>query len=661
MKKYFLGVTYWAINHTLYVGINPDAARDAFIYKSVLAHELCHVEDFLNNIFPRWLDNEKPDIEDEESEPNWSKNDDDDDGSGTEEVDIDGHGPKWLQIANRINGIYGNNFITIYTGDRFKYSLVGNIKTGKLYIPKEPVTEAVDNQINDDGWILPSGKFIPLNFRLSNHLMILRDHGMDSYKEAYKEGWIHLYILNRTTVELDTTTVGTENSKKLMNVVRTRLAQKYPSIILSIWGESGFKKKTLEWNGRYFDTYRRRDESINEGISVQQVGQDGWLLPTGKFIPNAPGEGHWNTLKKAGIKTYTSAWRKGWLHVSCQGRGECVIQTILPYERVCKRSEKIATDIQSSFPNIFLLCGESFGNDEYEWTGKEFVRNAKRRNMYESYGSPATKARHSFFVHTASSLISRDDVAKHLASLWHHSVTPEQVNHLLQADWYELKKVPLDLIRAEEGCFSEEQAKEYGSRLTPLPPVILQPRDYWDDDSPIVDGHHRAYAAYLRGDKDIMAYVPVEDSLIPPRGGRFAANHIFESYDTPATKASGVAFIKRNGSKTSPIDDDGWLLPNGTFVPNGITRGHVTTALKMGFKYGYDAAYEAGLIRLSIYIHQFETSQQMSPRLENLVIKAIKRMRSSQDATLISGSGSPFYKRFNWDGKQLVSQNRRAW
>jgi hypothetical protein len=88
---------------------------------------------------------------------------------------------------------------------------------------------------------------------------------------------------------------------------------------------------------------------------------------------------------------------------------------------------------------------------------------------------------------------------------------------------------------------------------------------------------------------------------------------------------------------------------------------------KMGYGRGYDEAFTAGLLRVAFMGFgrggdgeaYLETDKRMSPELEKIVLKAIKRFPKGYGLEFVSGSGTGFQKRFDWDGRQLVPQRRQ--
>jgi preprotein translocase subunit YajC len=108
---------------------------------------------------------------------------------------------------------------------------------------------------------------------------------------------------------------------------------------------------------------------------------------------------------------------------------------------------------------------------------------------------------------TAAQLYTRQEVAEHIAQLWHSAnADSNTIATWLDADEYELRDVPLSEI-PDWGCNDEDLASEYASLSTPFPAIVLNPD--WE----IIDGCHRYAAALKRGDKTIPAYVPVKKSV----------------------------------------------------------------------------------------------------------------------------------------------------
>src|SRR5208337_870551 len=147
-------------------------------------------------------------------------------------------------------------------------------------------------------------------------------------------GWIHLFVARTDKVLLDTTNPNVADNKNLDKFVKKYLSH-FPIVKLTIWARDyAGDAKFYEWNGRYFDTAKnknRYDESLNENAD-----HEGWMWPSGQFIPNINGAGHWDTLKRKGFASYGDAWKKGWIHVSIES-SECILSSYLPMEKIEKR------------------------------------------------------------------------------------------------------------------------------------------------------------------------------------------------------------------------------------------------------------------------------------------------------------------------------------
>jgi len=101
--------------------------------------------------------------------------------------------------------------------------------------------------------------------------------------------------------------------------------------------------------------------------------------------------------------------------------------------------------------------------------------------------------------------VSGEDVVSYVQKMnkWSDRQTAYQVVGLDAGGDYVLKKVSLRELEAGDN-HDPERGEEYANMKTPFPPIVL------DMDGQIRDGNHRVYAAKLRGDKTIMAYVPLD-------------------------------------------------------------------------------------------------------------------------------------------------------
>lgn len=109
---------------------------------------------------------------------------------------------------------------------------------------------------------------------------------------------------------------------------------------------------------------------------------------------------------------------------------------------------------------------------------------------------------------------------------------------------------------------------------------------------------------------------------------------------------------------TGPITRDGWLFPDDKFRPNGNWDTHIDAAMKLGF-FGYQDAYNHGMVRVSVgYTGFMETIQPMNDKLDDLLIRAAKRMTNVSEIKAWTGDGETFEK-YDWDGKQFNLQRSR--
>ena len=122
-------------------------------------------------------------------------------------------------------------------------------------------------------------------------------------------------------------------------------------------------------------------------------------------------------------------------------------------------------------------------------------------------------------------------------------------------------------------------------------------------------------------------------------------------------------------NKKTPIDGEGWLLPDGKFISFNMRRDyvlHVDVAREAGFS-GYDDAYAHGWIRISRRYsgknngrYYLETKLPMNDKMEQNIVEAIRRMVDVVYVTIWVGEGKTFQK-FEWNGKEIVKANKRSW
>lgn len=106
-----------------------------------------------------------------------------------------------------------------------------------------------------------------------------------------------------------------------------------------------------------------------------------------------------------------------------------------------------------------------------------------------------------------SKKISSDEVFSHVER--YHS-EPEDFRNgdleerIYSSSLYELRDIEVKFLD-DQWRICEELAYEYSEEKTDFPPVVLL--DYGNNVYDIVDGSHRIFAARLRKDKTIKAYV----------------------------------------------------------------------------------------------------------------------------------------------------------
>ncbi len=114
-------------------------------------------------------------------------------------------------------------------------------------------------------------------------------------------------------------------------------------------------------------------------------------------------------------------------------------------------------------------------------------------------------------------LFTREVVAEHIARHWHAPLRrlarcqTTWIEDELLSEFYHLIRVRLTDISGYDAEVADlERASHYAALTTPAPAIVLATEAERADGEVLVDGYHRLRAAFERGDRDILAFVPVE-------------------------------------------------------------------------------------------------------------------------------------------------------
>ena len=126
------------------------------------------------------------------------------------------------------------------------------------------------------------------------------------------------------------------------------------------------------------------------------------------------------------------------------------------------------------------------------------------------------------------------------------------------------------------------------------------------------------------------------------------------------SKTAGFYDKSTPRSKASFIDGDGWVLPDGRFLPNEKKTHINNLRISLGVDWGYADAFEHGYIRVS---HHTTWGQIESPfpldQSYDKIISICKRM-NLYDIDVKTGEGETFLK-MKWDGKNLNRERQRMY
>lgn len=338
------------------ISVNPLACHDKLIYKQVIAHELCHVEDILNNVFPAII--EIPEYQETGENPGYKTDD---------------HGPTWQKIAARINTQLGQNFITKYSDS--KISIFGNLKRGSS------LKNIKESRSRGEGWILPNGKFIEIR---SDHEEVFSDYGIKSYNDAYNKGWIRVSSGRPGVLFYEVGKPMSEVENRL-----TKLAKQSQSVFPQIQayiggGAFGGAWERYEWDGKQWNKFIPRKmtyESVNLKTDIDDAG---WLLPNGKFIPNWKTGDHYHTLKQYGISDYETAYKKGWIRIAKDIRHRAYIETSLQLKDRYDLYETIAKNLAKHFDEVYLDAMNGSKHQRFIWSDGAFDVIQKDNNWFRN-------------------------------------------------------------------------------------------------------------------------------------------------------------------------------------------------------------------------------------------------------------------------------------
>jgi len=116
-------------------------------------------------------------------------------------------------------------------------------------------------------------------------------------------------------------------------------------------------------------------------------------------------------------------------------------------------------------------------------------------------------------VSQASKSATSEEVVKHLDNTSPREDLDNQYYDIGEYEEWELKKIPINKLDFTLANVSNKESKNLLNAYTPLktqaPPIIIVPSEILGGKYRIVDGYHRVGAAKKRGEKEVMAYIPL--------------------------------------------------------------------------------------------------------------------------------------------------------
>jgi hypothetical protein len=616
---------------TTTISLQKKIMKDERTMRRVLAHELCHHEDFLVNEAPKLEKLGFAAFEKQKSE-------------------AEGHGTEWKKIAARFNAKYGEDFITEESDQDYVIDKAAKIvcascesgdclaheaaikldpnefqlewKTtknqgGDIYTIRVEITDPVAN--------IPLG-YIKLRITIGN--MYIEDVWVD--QGFRRQG------------------VGYELYLKAIAIAKQKHCKKFCQGIPrepeaeAIWQRLA-QEFTVEKDDSGCDSISLEENKIAaispDGLPVRKtdttspIDEDGWLFPDGNFMPNGL-KIHLEALKLQGIGGgYNGAYNKGMIRVSVGSRGFGMLETPKPYSPQLDRLlTRAAHRMEAHTPRIEARLGEGDTFQKYEWDGKQFDLFRERRI--------ASKP--------SSGQIDRQSLSKTAPITEDGWLLPDN-RFQPNGRWTHLDALSKLGIEVDQKKRISGYEKAYAQGFIRV--AVNETRAFFE--TPTVMNsvlEQRLNSAVKRTSAPLVyAYTGT--------GSRF------EKWEWDG-KQFDLFVDRKMAVKKTPITEDGWVLPNGVFQPIG-SDSHLTALEKLGV-YGYEDAYDSGFIRIEFGVNDegapygfMETMEPMSHVLETQLEVIARRMVGAVQIDARVGSGST-HAMYQWDGKQFEKFNFNA-
>jgi len=129
------------------------------------------------------------------------------------------------------------------------------------------------------------------------------------------------------------------------------------------------------------------------------------------------------------------------------------------------------------------------------------------------HGSPTLVKDFSKRKVKASPIFTSEEVVRHLDNTSPREDLDNQYYDIGEYEEWELKNIPINKLDFTLANVSNKESENLLNAYIPLktkaPPIIIVPSEILGGKYRIVDGYHRVGAAKKRGEKEVMAYIPV--------------------------------------------------------------------------------------------------------------------------------------------------------
>jgi hypothetical protein len=247
--------------------------------------------------------------------------------------------------------------------------------------------------------------------------------------------------------------------------------------------------------------------------------------------------------------------------------------------QVLDGADQLAAAQRHGFDQVPVIIAHGSG-------GPPAVQGPKPRAGTKQIYAPPARA------HTPGAVYDAGEILNYVKSINTGDVDAEATRQLLGGHDYELREVPTDDVGKVFGAQSIDHGRAiaFAKQKTKAPPIVL------NEDMRPIDGKHRFVAAKARGDKTILAYVPV------PAGTKAARAAAAPAEVTPPSVKAETPPGDKAPSPGTPGEGGG--------EPRSIAEASYKDLRRAAEHFGVDATNRAELVKELTTIEQRVRDEQ---------------------------------------------------